>query len=316
MVRVVCNMIGPKSFKGRDIISMREFKREEIDYILDISTDMISLEQQSSDLLKGKVMAALFFEPSTRTRLSFESAMNRLGGSVIGFATPAGSSVEKGESLTDTIRTVSNYSDVIAMRHPDEESSRLAAKVATIPVINGGSGPWEHPTQALLDLHTIKTAKETIDGLTIALAGDLLYGRTTHSLAVALRNYDVKVYFVSPDALKMREDVIKDVKGKLNYIETTNLKEILPELDILYATRIQKERFSDPADYVMVKDSFIINKTYLANAKKDMKLMHPLPRVNEISTDVDDTSYALYFKQMKHGIYTRMALLALVLGAI
>jgi aspartate carbamoyltransferase catalytic subunit len=309
-------MESSTSFKGRDIISMREFSREEIDYVLDKATDMMTLEQQGSDLLKGKVMAALFFEPSTRTRLSFESAMNRLGGSVVGFATPAGSSVEKGESLADTIRTVSQYSDVIAMRHPDEYSSRLAAKVASVPVINGGSGPWEHPTQALLDLHTIKTAKGTIDGLTIALAGDLLYGRTTHSLAVALRNYDVKCYFVSPDALRMRQDVIDDVEGKLDYTETGDLKGILPELDILYATRIQKERFSDPAEYEKVKDSYLIDKAYLAGAKKEMRLMHPLPRVNEISTDVDDTPHALYFKQMRHGIYTRMALLALVLGAV
>jgi aspartate carbamoyltransferase catalytic subunit len=309
-------MVRSVSFKGRDIISMREFDREEIDYILDTATDMIAIEEKGSDLLKGKVMAALFFEPSTRTRLSFESAMQRLGGSVIGFATPAGSSVEKGESLADTIRTVSQYSEIIAIRHPDEESSRLAAKVASVPVINGGSGPWEHPTQALLDLHTIKTAKGAIDGLTIALAGDLLYGRTTHSLAVALRNYDVKVYFVSPDVLRMRQDVIGDVKGKLDYTETDDLKGILPELDVLYATRIQKERFSDPADYERVKDSYLIDKAYLAGAKKDMRLMHPLPRVNEISTDVDGTPYALYFDQMKHGIYVRMALLALVLGAV
>ena len=307
-------MVKAESFRGRDIISMREFNRSEIDYILDTADKMIKLEQTGSDLLKGKVMAALFFEPSTRTRLSFESAMNRLGGSVIGFATPAGSSVEKGESLADTIRTVSQYSDIIAMRHPDEESSRLAAEVASVPIINGGSGPWEHPTQALLDLHTIRTAKGTIDGLNIALAGDLLYGRTTHSLAVALRNYDVKCYFVSPKALKMRQDVIDDVNGKLDYTELENLKTILPEMDIVYATRIQKERFSDPNEYDKLKDSYLINKEYLKSAKKEMKLMHPLPRVNEISTDVDETPHALYFKQMRHGIYLRMALLALVLG--
>ena len=295
---------------------MREFNREEIDYVLDTSDDMIPLEEKGSDMLKGKVMAALFFEPSTRTRLSFESAMQRLGGSVIGFATPAGSSVEKGESLADTIRTVSQYSDVIVIRHPDEESSRLAAKVASVPVINGGSGPWEHPTQALLDLHTIKTAKGAIDGLTIALAGDLLYGRTTHSLAVALRNYDVKVYFVSPDVLRMRQDVVDDVEGKLDYTVTGDLKGVLPELDILYTTRIQKERFSDPTEYAKVKDVYLIDKAYLAGAKKDMRLMHPLPRINEISTDVDGTPHALYFDQMKHGIYVRMALLALVLGAV
>jgi len=309
-------MVSSASFKSRDIISMREFNREEIDYVLDTSDDMIPLEEKGSDMLKGKVMAALFFEPSTRTRLSFESAMQRLGGSVIGFATPAGSSVEKGESLADTIRTVSQYSDIIVMRHPDEESSRLAAKVASVPVINGGSGPWEHPTQALLDLHTIKTAKGAIDGLTIALAGDLLYGRTTHSLAVALMNYDVKVYFVSPESLRMRQDVIDDVEGKLDYTETGDLKGVLPELDILYTTRIQKERFSDPTEYAKVKDVYLIDKAYLAGAKKDMRLMHPLPRINEISTDVDGTPHALYFDQMKHGIYVRMALLALVLGAV
>jgi len=309
-------MVSADSFKGRDIISMREFDREMIDFVLDTADEMVKLEEKGSDLLKGKVMAALFFEPSTRTRLSFESAMNRLGGSVIGFATPAGSSVEKGESLADTIRTVSQYSDIIAMRHPDEESSRLAAKVASVPVINGGSGPWEHPTQALLDLHTIRTAKGTIDGLTIALAGDLLYGRTTHSLAVALRNYDVKCYFVSPDALKMRQDVINDVKGKLDYTETEDLKSVLPELDVAYATRIQKERFSDPADYERLKEAYLINKSFLKGAKADMKLMHPLPRITEISTDVDDTPHALYFRQMRHGIYVRMALLALVLGAV
>ncbi len=309
-------MVSAEAFKGRNIISMREFDRAEIDFVLDTADDMVKLEQEGSDLLKGKVLASLFFEPSTRTRLSFESAMNRLGGSVIGFATPAGSSVEKGESLADTIRTVSQYSDIIAMRHPDEKSSRLAAKVASVPVINGGSGPWEHPTQALLDLHTIRTAKGTIDGLNIALAGDLKFGRTTHSLAVALRNYDVKCHFVSPNALKMRQDVIDDVKGKLDYTETEDLKSILPEMDIVYATRIQKERFSDPADYERLKDAYLINKEFLKGAKKNMKLMHPLPRINEISTDVDDTPYALYFKQMRHGIYLRMALLALVLGAI
>lgn len=309
-------IVSSASFKGRNIISLRDFDREEIDYILDKATEMIPLDRTGSDMLKGKVLAALFFEPSTRTRLSFESSMLKLGGGVTGFATPAGSSVEKGESLADTIRTVSNYSDIIAMRHPDEDSSRLAAEVASVPVINGGAGPWEHPTQALLDLHTIKTARGKIDGLTIALCGDLLYGRTTHSLAVGLSNYDVKVYFVSPDALRMRQDVIDDVKGKLDYTETDDLKGVLPELDVLYATRIQKERFADPADYDKVKDSYLINKAYLAGAKKDMSLMHPLPRVNEISTDVDGTPHALYFKQMKHGIYTRMALLALILGAI
>ncbi|MDP6458765.1 MAG: aspartate carbamoyltransferase [Candidatus Bathyarchaeota archaeon] len=309
-------MVSAKIFKDRDIISMREFNRAEIDFILDTADDMVKLEQSGSNLLKGKVMAALFFEPSTRTRLSFESAMNRLGGSVIGFATPAGSSVEKGESLADTIRTVSRYSDTIVMRHPDEMSSRMAARVATVPVINGGSGSWEHPTQALLDLHTIRSDKGTIDGLNIALAGDLKFGRTTHSLAVALRNYDVKCTFVSPKALRMRQDVIDDVDGKLTYTVTEDLKSVLPEMDIVYATRIQKERFSNPADYARLKDAYLINKEFLKGAKKEMKLMHPLPRINEISTDVDNTPHALYFKQMRHGVYLRMAILALVLGTV
>ncbi len=295
---------------------MRDFNREEIDFILDRATDMIPLVEKGSDLLRGKILAALFFEPSTRTRLSFESAMCRLGGSVIGFAEPKVSSVVKGETLSDTIKVVESYSDVIAMRHPSEDAARIAADVASIPIINGGSGPWEHPTQALLDLHAIRTTKGNIDGLTIALVGDLLYGRTVHSLAIALRNYDVKVYFVSPKQLKMRDDVIKDVAGRLDYVETEDLRKVLPDLDILYATRVQKERFSDQADYDKVKDAYLIDSTFLKGVKRDLKVMHPLPRITEISTDVDDTAHALYFRQVKHGVFLRMALLALVLGAL
>jgi aspartate carbamoyltransferase catalytic subunit len=309
-------LVDASLFKGKDIISMRDYNREEIDYILKTATDMMPAVGEGSDLLKGKILATLFFEPSTRTRLSFESAMCRLGGNVIGFAQPQTSSVAKGETLTDTIKTVESYSDVIAMRHPSEDSAILAAAATSIPVINGGSGPWEHPTQACLDLHTILTAKGKIDGLNIALIGDLLYGRTVHSLAVALRNYDVKVYFVSPDQLKMRDDVIRDVKDKLDYEETDDLKSILPKLDILYATRVQKERFSDPAEYEKVKDAYLINKSFLGNAKPGLRVMHPLPRVTEIARDVDNTPHALYFEQVKHGIYTRMALIALVLGVL
>ena len=297
-------LVDASSFKGKDIISMRDYSREEIEHILKTATGMMPTVEEGSDLLKGKILATLFFEPSTRTRLSFESAMCRLGGSVVGFAQPQTSSVAKGETLADTIKTVESYSDVIAMRHPSEDSSIIAAEATSIPVINGGSGSWEHPTQACLDLHTMLTAKGKIDGLTIALVGDLLYGRTVHSLAV------------SPDQLNMRDDVIRDVKGKLDYEETDDLKSILPELDILYATRVQKERFSDPADYEKVKDAYLINKSFLSNAKPDLKVMHPLPRVTEIARDVDDTPHALYFKQVKHGIYTRMALIALVLGAL
>ncbi len=309
-------MVDSSHFKGKDIISMRMFDREEIDFILKSSTEMMPLVEKGSDLLKGKILASLFFEPSTRTRLSFEASMCRLGGSVIGFAQPQTSSVAKGETLADTIKTVESYCDIIAMRHPSEDAAIIAADAAKIPVINGGSGPWEHPTQACLDLHTMLTAKGKIDGLNIALVGDLLYGRTVHSLAVALRNYDVKVHFVSPDQLKMREDVIRDVKGKLDYEETDDLKSILPELDVLYATRVQKERFSDPTDYEKVKNAFLIDRAFLKSAKPDLKVMHPLPRITEIAKDVDDTPHALYFKQVKHGIYARMALIALVLGAL
>ena len=295
---------------------MRDFSRDEIDYILDKATEMQPLAKWGSGLLRGRVLATLFFEPSTKTRLSFESAMIRLGGGVIGFAEEKVSSVTKGETLSDTIKTVENYSDVIAIRHTAEDSARIAAEAASIPILNGGAGSWEHPTQALLDLHTIQSAKGEIDGLTIALVGDLLYGRTVHSLAIALRNYNVKVYFVSPDQLRMQEDVIRDIDGKLDFLETSDLKAILPELDILYATRVQKERFSDPAEYEEVKESFIIDRAFLMRAKSDLTVMHPLPRVKEISTNVDDTPHAWYIRQMKHGVYVRMALIALVLGAI
>ncbi|RJS87593.1 aspartate carbamoyltransferase [Candidatus Bathyarchaeota archaeon] len=295
---------------------MLDFNREEIDFILDKASEMKPLAERGSDLLKGRVMAALFFEPSTRTRLSFEAAMQRLGGGVIGFAQPGVSSIAKGESFEDTIRTVENYADVIVIRHPEEDSAIRAAKVAEVPVINAGSGPWEHPTQALLDLHTIREAKGRIDGLKIALLGDLLYGRTVHSLTFALANYDVKLYLVSPPQLRMRRDVLERVEGRLNYVETSDLKSILPELDVLYVTRVQKERFPRPEDYEAVKDAYRIDRETLRDAREDLIVMHPLPRVTEISTDVDETPHAWYFRQVRHGLYVRMALLALVLGAL
>lgn len=309
-------MVDSSYFHGKDFISMRDYNREQLDYILGKADEMIPLDKTGSDLLKGKVLATLFFEPSTRTRLSFEASMLRLGGGVTGFAEPKVSSVAKGETLEDTINTVENYCDVIAMRHPAEDASIRAAKVAGIPILNAGSGPWEHPTQAVLDLHCIKHAKGKIDGLTIALIGDLLYGRTVHSLMVALSNYDVKLHLVSPEQLGMREDVIRDTKGKVEYTETEDLLSVLPELDILYATRVQKERFSDPAEYEKMKDAYVINAEMLKKAKKDVTIMHPLPRITEISTEVDKLPNARYFKQVKHGIYARMALLALTLGAI
>lgn len=309
-------MVDAEVFRGRDIISMRDFERDEIDFILDTATWMRPLAEAGSVLLKGKVLASLFFEPSTRTRLSFESAMQRLGGGVVGFAEPRVSSVAKGESLSDTVKVVENYAEVLIIRHPDDDAAKIAVEAASVPVINAGSGSWEHPTQALLDLHTIDAACGGIDGLSIGLLGDLLYGRTVHSLMIALSNYDVKLYLVSPRELRMRGDVLRDVEGKVDYVETGDLESVLPNLDVLYATRVQKERFPDPADYERVKDAYIINRELLKGAKRGLVLMHPLPRVTEISTDVDDTPHAWYFRQLRHGIYVRMALLALVLGAL
>lgn len=306
-------MVEASSFLGRDIVSVKDFSREEIDFILERATEMEPL--RGSEMLKGKIMATLFFEPSTRTRLSFESAMLRLGGGVIGFAEPGVSSVAKGETLEDTIRTVENYSDVIVIRHYEDGAAKRAADVASIPVINAGSGSLEHPTQALLDLHTIRAAKGGIDGLKIALLGDLLYGRTVHSLLYALSNYDVKVFLVSPERLRFRKDLLKEVETRIEYEEMEDLQGCIGEIDVLYVTRIQKERFPDPKEYEKLKDSYIITRETLRGAKRGLIVMHPLPRVTEISTDVDDTPNAWYFRQVRHGLYVRMALLSLILGS-
>ena len=304
-------------FKGRDIVSIKDFTREEIDYILKVSEEMEKYVKTGSDLLKGKIMATLFFEPSTRTRLSFEAAMKKLGGECIGFSSAEGSSVAKGENLNDTIRVIENYCDVIVLRHPLEGAAKFAAEVATVPVINAGSGAEEHPTQALLDLLTIKSEKGRIDGLKIALVGDLKYGRTVHSLAYALSLYDVDLYFVSPEPLKMRESVLHDLKEKnVTYHEYTKITDVISDVDVLYVTRIQKERFSDPAEYEKVRGSYKITLETLKEAKEDLVILHPLPRVEEIDFAVDQTPYARYFKQTYYGLLLRMALLALVLGAI
>lgn len=303
-------------FRGRDIVSIRDFSREELDYILKITEAMEPLLVDGSEMLKGKILASLFYEPSTRTRLSFETAMYKLGGSVIGFAEPRVSSVEKGENLADTVRVVENYADVIVLRHPLEGSARLAAEFSNVPVINAGSGAEEHPTQAILDLYTIYRAKRTIDGLNIALMGDLRYGRTVHSLAYALSNYEIDLYLISPKLLRMRREVLNDISGKINVKEDVDLESVLPKLDVLYVTRIQKERFPDLEEYEKVRGSYEINLDILRSAKYDLIVMHPLPRVGEIAPEVDSTSYAKYFDQVKYGVVTRMALLALVLGAV
>ena len=303
-------------FQGRDIISIEDFSREEINYILDISHAMEPLARKGSDMLKGKILATLFFEPSTRTRLSFEAAMLKLGGSTIGFAEAESASVKKGENLADTVRTVENYADIIALRHPLEGAAKLAAEFSKVPIINAGSGAEEHPTQALIDLYTMQKEKGKIDGLKIALIGDLRYGRTVHSLAYALSLYHIELYLISPETLKMRREVIRTIHNKISIIEDTNLEKIIPQIDVLYVTRIQKERFPDPAEYAKVKGAYKIDLKTLKSAKKDLIILHPLPRVDEIATEVDSTPQARYFQQVWNGIVVRMALLALVLGSV
>jgi aspartate carbamoyltransferase catalytic subunit len=302
-------------FEGRDIISIKDFSREEINHIFKTAKSMEPIAAKGSEMLRGKILATLFFEASTRTRLSFEAAMHKLGGSTIGFAEAEIASVKKGENLADTIRTVDKYANVIALRHPLEGAARLAAEFAEVPVINGGSGAEEHPTQALLDLYTINKEKGRIDGLKIAFAGDLRYGRTVHSLAYALSLYNVELYLVSPESLKMRREVLQTIKEKIPVIEKTSLEKIVPLVDVLYVTRIQKERFPDPAEYAKVKGSYKIDLQTLSEAKKDLIVLHPLPRVDEIAAEVDNTPYARYFQQVWNGIVVRMALLSLILGA-
>ena len=303
-------------FEGRDIISIKDFSREEINHIFETAKNMEPVAAKGSNMLRGKILATLFFEASTRTRLSFESAMHKLGGSAIGFAEAEIASVKKGENLADTVRVVESYADVIALRHPLEGAARLAAEFSKVPIINGGSGAEEHPTQALLDLYTIKKEKGKIDGLKIALVGDLRYGRTVHSLAYALSLYDIELYLVSPETLKMRREVLQTIKEKIEVTEKTNLEKIVPLVDVLYVTRIQKERFPDAAEYAEVKGSYKIDLEALKEAKKDLIILHPLPRVDEIAAEVDNTPYARYFQQVWNGIVVRMALLALILGAL
>jgi aspartate carbamoyltransferase catalytic subunit len=303
-------------FQNRDIASIEDFNQEEINYILNVSQTMEPVAKKGSDILKGKILANLFFEPSTRTRLSFEAAMLKLGGSTIGFGDAENTSVKKGENLADTVRTVENYCDIIALRHPLEGAAKLAAEFAGIPVINAGSGAEEHPTQALLDLYTIQKEQHRIDGLKVALVGDLRYGRTVHSLAYALSLYDIELTLISPESLRMRREVLRTIQNKIPVLETQNLEKVIPQVDVLYVTRIQKERFPDQAEYAKVKGVYRIDKKTLGNAKKDLIVLHPLPRLDEIAPEVDSTPQAKYFQQVGNGIVVRMALLALVLGAV
>ena len=303
-------------FDGRDVVSIRDFSREEIDYVLDTTDVVEPMATKGSRDLTGKIMATLFFEPSTRTRLSFESAMYRFGGNCIGFAEPKMASVEKGENLADTIRVVENYADVLVIRHPLEGAARLAAEFASIPVINAGTGAEEHPTQAMLDLYTIRKEIGKIDDLTIALVGDLRYGRTVHSLAYALSLYDIKLHLVSPSLLRMKKEVLEEVSQRVKVQESEDLSKIIPDVDVIYVTRIQKERFGSLEDYEKVRGVYRLNANDLSAAKKQMIVMHPLPRVDEIAYDVDSTLHAKYFRQVWYGLLVRMSLIGLVLGAL
>ena len=304
-------------FYGKDIISVKQFSREDLDYIFGVAHEMREMVERvgSFDLLKGKILANLFYEPSTRTSSSFTSAMERLGGSVIPINEVRYSSVSKGESLPDTIRTLECYADVIVLRHPETGSAALAARYAHKPVINAGDGIGEHPTQALLDLYTIQAELGRIDGLTVTMLGDLRFGRTVHSLARLLTLYNVKINYVSPATLRFPPEIWDEVAaaGAVQH-EYRDLDPVLAESDVLYVTRVQKERFNSPEEYEAVKGSYVIDPAGMAGAKEDMIVMHPLPRVGEISMDFDDDPRAAYFRQMEYGLYVRMALLAMVLG--
>ncbi len=297
-----------------DVISIRDFSREQIEGLLRLADKMESVFHSGSDVLRGKILATLFMEPSTRTRLSFTTAMYKLGGNVIGFDSPEMSSIAKGENLSDTIRVVENYCDVIVLRHRLEGAARLAAEYCHIPIINAGSGAEEHPTQALLDLYTIKRELGKIDGLKIALLGDLKYGRTVHSLSYALALFDTSLVFISPKELRMRREVTLDIKSMGAKVEEFNdLQEVIQDIDVLYVTRIQRERFPDPTEYEKLRGSYRISLDTLKNAKPSLIIMHPLPRVDEIAPEVDDTQHAKYFKQPYYGVLVRMAILKALL---
>lgn len=301
--------------KNKSLVSINDFSREEHIRILELAGAFEKRPRQR--ILEDYVIATLFFEPSTRTRLSFESAATRLGARVIGFSDSSSSSVTKGESLRDTILTVSNYCDLIVMRHPKEGSARFASEVATVPVINAGDGSNQHPTQTLLDMYSIRKTQGSLDRLNVAFVGDLKYGRTVHSLVQALCNYKTTFHLVSPLELKLPSSVKTSIKERnLVYNQTTDLQEVIPQVDILYMTRIQKERFSDPLDYEKVRNAYILRNHMLEGARPNLKIMHPLPRVNEITTDVDDNPKAYYFTQALNGVFVRQALLASILGVV
>jgi aspartate carbamoyltransferase catalytic subunit len=305
------------NLEGRDILHGAEFSREELEQIMDVAADYRQQlgERKGLKLLDGYVMGALFFEPSTRTRLSFETAMHRLGGSVVGFAEAGATSAKKGETLEDTIRTVDQYVDIIAMRHPEIGSAARAAEVAEAPVLNGGDGAGQHPTQALLDLFTIRDERGSVDGKTIVLCGDLKHGRTVHAGVELYKHYDCRLIFVAPEQLRMPAEITASLRRQgIPVEETSNLEEALGEADVLYMTRIQRERFADPAEYDRLKGSYVLSREMIERINLQAVILHPLPRVDEITTDVDSLPGAAYFRQVRNGVFVRMALIALVMG--
>ena len=302
-------------FFGKSVISVRDLDKQKLESIFDATNKIMDMSgNQRREIARGSTLGYLFFEPSTRTRLSFEAAMALLGGTSIGIADVLSSSVHKGETLGDTVKIISSYCDVLALRHSLDVSSRFAAEASNKPVINAGSGTEEHPTQTIQDLFTIRKEKKKIDGLKIGIAGDLKYGRTVYSLLYGLSNYDVDVHLISPESLRIRSDSTYVIKKELSYTESTTLDDYIDDLDVLYVTRIQKERFPDEEEYVNVKGSYVIGLDMIKKMKDDAIILHPLPRVDEISTDVDKTKQAKYFEQAEYGKYTRAALLGLILN--
>ena len=302
-------------FFQKDIISVRDLDKQKLELIFDSTNKILEIKpNERREIARGRTLGYLFYEPSTRTRLSFESAIASIGGTSFGISEVLSSSTQKGESLADTVKIMSIYSDVLVLRHPLDGSSRFAAEISSKSVINGGSGTEEHPTQAIQDLFTIKKEKKKIDGLKIGIVGDLKYGRTVYSLLYALGNYDVDVHLISPESLKIRSDSTYEIRKRLSYTESTDIDEYIDELDVIYVTRIQKERFPDEEEYIKVKGSYVIGMDFVNKMKDDAIILHPLPRLDEISTEVDKTKQARYFKQAEYGMYTRAALLGLILN--
>ncbi|QLH07716.1 aspartate carbamoyltransferase [Nitrosopumilus ureiphilus] len=302
-------------FYQKDIISIKDYDKDKLEKIFTSTDKIMQLDPSDRrEICKGKTLGYLFYEPSTRTRLSFDAAMASIGGNSLGISNVSSSSTQKGESLADTVRIMSIYSDVLVLRHTLDGSSRFAAEVSDKPVINAGSGTEEHPTQAIQDLFTIKKEKKKIDGLTIGIVGDLKYGRTVYSLLYGLGNYDVDVRLISPESLKIRSDSVYEIKKRLDFTESTDITETIDELDVLYVTRIQKERFPDEEEYLKVKGSYVVGLDLIKQMKNDSIVLHPLPRIDEISSDVDKTKNAKYFEQAEYGKYTRAAILGLILN--